>query len=65
MGNRLLRISHVTQQTGLSRSHIYKLMSEGKFPENVILGPRCVAWVEQEVDEWIQNKISERDSIKP
>jgi prophage regulatory protein len=54
---RLLRLGEVKQQTGLSRSTIYRLTSSGTFPQRVPLGPRAVAWVESEIDSWIVSKI--------
>ncbi|WP_350355107.1 helix-turn-helix transcriptional regulator [Shewanella zhangzhouensis] len=36
-------------------------MAAGYFPRSVKLGPRLVAWVENEIDEWIADKISNRD----
>jgi len=53
----IIRLSVVTSKTGLSRSYIYLLMSQGKFPTSISLGPRAVGWIEAEVDQWITNKI--------
>ncbi|WP_345884990.1 helix-turn-helix transcriptional regulator [Shewanella algae] len=44
-----------------SRSSIYSYMAAGYFPRSVKLGPRLVAWVEDEIDEWIAERIEERD----
>lgn len=60
--NRLLRRPEVERATGLSRSRIYQLMDDGKFPRPVEIGPRAVAWVEAEVAEWNNARIAERDS---
>ena len=62
MTARLIRINEVTSKTGLTRSRIYQYISEDKFPTSVSLGGRSVAWVESEVDKWIENVISQRDS---
>lgn len=48
---KLIRLKQVTERTGLSRSFIYNYMAAGYFPKSVKLGPRLVAWVEEEVDE--------------
>ena len=45
-----------------SRAHIYRLVRAGKFPKPIKLGENRIAWVEAEVDEWINNKIAERDA---
>lgn len=47
--------------TGLSRAHMYKLMADEKFPKSVSLGLRSVAWVESELQDWILERVAERD----
>jgi len=59
---KLIRLKEVMACTGLGRSSIYKFMAEGSFPESISLGERAVAWVETEVEEFILNKIEERDA---
>ena len=58
-----LRINQVITTTGLSRSYIYQLCKEGRFPKPVSLVPggTSVAWVATEVDDWILGRIAERD----
>ncbi|MDX2355079.1 AlpA family transcriptional regulator [Stutzerimonas xanthomarina] len=56
-----IRLKEVIGSTGLARSTIYKHISEGVFPKPVSLGDRCVGWVEEEVQEWILDRIGERD----
>lgn len=51
---RLIRLPEVMRRVGLGRSTIYRWMSEGKFPTPVQLGGHSVAWVEEEVDAWIE-----------
>jgi len=53
---RLLRYREVVHRTGLSRSAIYVLMNQGKFPLYVKLGVKARAWHEAEVDEWIETR---------
>jgi len=38
-------------------------MSEGTFPKNVSLGDRAVAWVESEIEDWIVERVAERDQV--
>ena len=59
---RLIKLKEVIDVTGLSRSSIYRFISEETFPKPVPLGGRSVAWVESEVNDWILLKIEERDS---
>jgi len=64
MTTKFLRLTDVIERTGLGRSTIYKLMAEDDFPLNVSLGARAVAWVEQEIEDWIFSRIAQRDNPK-
>jgi prophage regulatory protein len=59
---RLLRLPEVLSRTGLSRSGLYERMKNGGFPKKVKLDPNgtMVAWIEEEVDEWINQRIRHR-----
>lgn len=59
---RFLRLSDVKKRTGLSRSTIYLNISNGTFPKNINLGLRCVAWLESEIEAWMQARIQERSA---
>ncbi|ENW8873187.1 helix-turn-helix transcriptional regulator, partial [Escherichia coli] len=37
----------------------YRLMGQGKFPASVKIGSRAIAFVESEIDEWINQRIAE------
>ncbi|HBO4423353.1 TPA: AlpA family transcriptional regulator [Pseudomonas aeruginosa] len=58
---RIIRLKEVIDSTGLARSTIYKYIKEGTFPKPVLLGDRCVGWVDSEVHDWILARIEERD----
>lgn len=62
--DRFLRLADVKQRTGLSRSTIYLNISKGIFPKNVNLGSRAVAWLESEIEAWMQARVEQR-SIAP
>jgi len=47
-----LRRPQVEQRTGLKRSTIYKFMKLGTFPAPVRIGPRAVAWLESDIEQW-------------
>jgi prophage regulatory protein len=59
---RLIRLEEVKRRTGFQKSSIYNRITEGIFPRPVPLGARAVAWVEDEIQEWIDSRISERDN---
>lgn len=58
---RLIRLKEVMAMTGLARATVYKYIKQEMFPASVSLGDRAVAWVESEVQEWILEKIAQRD----
>ena len=57
MSKSILRLPDVQKRTGLSRSTVYLRVSEGDFPRQIRLGPRCVGWLESEVDAWLEDRI--------
>ena len=54
---RLIRLPEVQHRVGLGRSTIYRWMAEGKFPKPVQLGGYAVAWVEDEIEQWVAAKL--------
>jgi len=58
---RILRRSDVERKTGLKRAFLYNLMREGKFPKSVRIGVRAVGWDALEVDQWIADRLKDRD----
>ncbi|MDC9606580.1 helix-turn-helix transcriptional regulator [Xenorhabdus griffiniae] len=55
----LIRLPEVQRRTGYSKAWIYKLISDGAFPKQVKIGPRSVAFIEAEIDDWIAQRIAE------
>ena len=53
---RLLTLRDVTAATALSRSAVYALMAESRFPKPIRIGTRAVRWVEQEVLDFIASR---------
>jgi prophage regulatory protein len=53
---RLLRFPEVKARTGLPRSTLYLLMRQGNFPKQKRLSERVVAWREDEVQRWIEQR---------
>lgn len=58
-GKRLIRVPEVLRRVGFSRTTMYELIKEGRFPDKIIIGARAVAFVESEIDAWIENTISD------
>lgn len=53
---RALRLPHVMAKTGLSRTHIYRLIRRADFPAPFKLSDRLTVWNEAEVDAWLNRK---------
>lgn len=58
---RLLRLPEVLSRVALSKSTLYARIRDGSFPKPVHLGTLS-AWVEAEVDVWIDAKIASRSA---
>ena len=68
---RFIRLPEVLSRTGYGRTSIYRKMEEGTFPRSVKLGgppidprvfdSRAIAWIEDEIEQWIESRIEERD----
>ena len=71
--HRFIRLSEVMSRTGYGRTSIYRKMEDGSFPKSLKLGgppkypnvfdSRAIAWIENEVDQWIESRIEDRVSI--
>lgn len=55
---RLIRLKEVQNRVGLGRSTIYRWMAEGNFPKPVRLGAHSVAWVIEDIDQWISQRVA-------
>ena len=64
---RLIRRPEVEKRTGLTTSRLYEMMKAKEFPKPVPIGPFAVAWVEAEVDQWLDERIEARETqgVKP
>jgi len=58
MSNKIIRLPAVKAKTGLSRSSIYLRMSKNEFPKSISLGDRAIGWLESDIEQWIEEKVS-------
>lgn len=56
--NRLIRRKEVQVKTGLGASSIYAMMKNGDFPQCLNLSERRVAWIESDIDNWIDEHVA-------
>ena len=71
--HRFIRLNEVISRTGYGRTSIYRKMEDGSFPNSLKLGgppkdpnefdSRAIAWIEEEVDQWIESRIQDRVTI--
>ncbi len=51
-----LRFPQLKAMVGLSRATIWRLERLGQFPKRRQISPRTVAWLREEVDDWIKQR---------
>lgn len=54
---RFLRLNQVEELTGFKRSHIYNLIKAGRFPAQIKLGIRAVAWDSTSIEAWQKEQL--------
>ncbi|EPO9228750.1 helix-turn-helix transcriptional regulator [Escherichia coli] len=59
MSQSFIRLSEVQRRTGYSKAWIYRLIKEQRFPQFVKIGSRSIAFIESEIEEWINQRIAE------
>lgn len=58
---RLLAWKDVRLKVVYSRQHWDRLIAAGRAPRPIRLGEHRVAWLESEIDAWIEERIARRD----
>lgn len=53
---RFLRQPEVLERIGVSWVTILRWEKQGLFPQRRKIGPRLVAWLESEIDQWIADR---------
>ena len=57
---RVIKLGEVKTLTTLSTSEIYRRIAAGRFPKQVMLGPKSAAWIEAEVIAWCDSLVALR-----
>jgi prophage regulatory protein len=55
---RILRLPQVLDVTGLGKTKIYELQSQGSFPMRVQITAHSVGWIEEEVQAWLARRVA-------
>lgn len=58
--HKLIRLPKVIEKTGKSRTRIYEDIKNNSFPKQIKTGIRTVAWIEREIEEWIEAQKNQR-----
>lgn len=58
--DRILRIRTVLQRTGLTRSTLYRKISDGSFPRQVPISVHGAGWRESAINRWIADPAAYR-----
>jgi prophage regulatory protein len=56
-----LRLKAVIARTGVPRSSLYRMISEGRFPKQVPLSRRSVGWRASAVQLWLDDPTGFRE----
>jgi prophage regulatory protein len=53
---RLIRLPEVQGMVGLSKSTLYEMISNNRFPSQRRIGKRAVAFLRSEILEWVRTR---------
>ncbi|WP_020559025.1 helix-turn-helix transcriptional regulator [Thiofilum flexile] len=59
----LLRLKEVMYCTGLSKTTIYRLISDGRFPRQLKLSQKVSAWKQSDIQAFIDGKYSNQEGV--
>jgi prophage regulatory protein len=61
---RILSFNDLKDKKGIrwTRQHTWREVKARRFPEPVRLGANTIAWVEDEIDAWLGQRIAERNT---
>jgi len=51
---RFLRCEEVLEKVGFCHATLYYKMERGLFPPQISIGPKMVAWLESEIEDWMR-----------
>lgn len=57
--DRLIRQKEVLRRLGIAKSTLQAWVKAQRFPAPVRLGPRAIAWSENEVNGWINARVAD------
>ena len=61
---RILKASEVAAITSFSAGHLRRLARENKFPKPIQISENRSGWLEEDVNQWIQNCVRSYSAIR-
>jgi prophage regulatory protein len=62
--DRIIRLKTVLARTGLSRSTIYRKITEGTFPPQLKISTNSAGWRESDINRWVADPVVWRPEEK-
>lgn len=62
---RLGDIRDAVRIAGISKSEIHRRVADGTFPKPIRFAPRCTRYPLHEIEQWVVDRLAERDQPKP
>ena len=56
--SKFLRLTEVKFRVGLAESTLYAKVARKEFPAPVKIGPRASAWLEEEIEKWMADRVA-------
>ena len=57
----LIVADEIAQRIPYSQNHLRRLEAQGSFPKRIRIGANRVAWVREEIDNWIKDRMNVRN----
>lgn len=57
----LIVADEIAQRIPYSQNHLRRLEAQGSFPKRIRIGANRVAWVREEIDNWIKDRMNARN----
>ena len=57
----LIAADEIAQRIPYSQHQLRRLEAQGSFPKRVRIGANRVAWVREEIDQWIEARVNARN----
>ena len=52
----IIRFPKLHEITSLSRTTVWRLEADGKFPKRILIGSRGVGWLLNEIQDWMTSR---------